>query len=354
MDQSNYLNQTLQTEDYINCSTPFDSSEYTNLAIVKQVAGCISFIVCCLVIVLIVLLKKWKFFSQRLILYLTISALLSSMANILNRVDFNGNSSDFLTEFCIFGGFFTQVSAWMTLNAVTGITIYLFSRAILNKNTDKYEWVYLAFIFIIPFLFNWIPFIHNSYGSAGVWCWIRSFDHNTCEVLIFGHWLQFGLLYIPVYTILAVMLGLYILIIISICHKRKSVVGGNNSQRNKVIRKMVSEVIVLLAYPLIYFFLNIPLLLNRIYTSARPTEPSLLLWYLSGLFIPLQGTLTGLAFIFSLDVCKKNLWTDFVAKVRGRSRIVREYPMKTTQVSDSVEFCSITSTKHNCVEYSAY
>lgn len=347
-----------ESSGYLNCSTAFDRYEYKIVAIVNMVVGLFSFIVCCFTIMLIVVLGRWKFFSQRLILYLTITALLISLANILNRVDFTGDPSEALTGFCIFGGFLTQVTVWMVLCSISSITIYLFARTMFNKNTEKFESLYVTFTFGFPFVFNWIPFINESYGRAGVWCWIRSFDQTTCEVLVFGKWLQFGLLYIPLYLILVVLIFLYILIIAKIYQKRKVLSGTDNPHANKVVRKMVSEVLSLIAYPLIYFVLSLPLLLNRIYTSASPTEPSLVLWYLSALTFPLQGACTGFVFTFSTVICRKMTWTELRSRTELKSRSearhrVAEYPMKTDEISDSVAFSTIPR-QHSMVDYTEY
>ena len=58
--------------EFQNCTHPL---EYTKVAIVHVISGSISLLVCCAVIALIVFFKKWKFFGQRLILYLAVTAL---------------------------------------------------------------------------------------------------------------------------------------------------------------------------------------------------------------------------------------------------------------------------------------
>ena len=317
----------------LNCSNPFSSPDYTNVAIVKTVVASISVIASILVIMLIGFLKLWKFFSQRLILYLTITALLFSLSNIINTVDYHGAMSAFLTGFCSFSGFMTQVSGWMMLNCITCITVYLFLRAIFNINSESYEWAYLLWIFLVPFLFNWIPFIGNTYGKAGVWCWIEAYDLVNCEVRLLGRWLQFCLYYFPLYTLNAILLILYIIIGVNICYKRRK---SSDPNSKKVAKQTLREVASLIAYPLIYFVLNIPLLINRIYTTANPQEPSLVLWYLGGIALPLLGALTGIVFTFATVVSKRHIWADFRARARGKSIKATEYPMKTDEVSDSM------------------
>ena len=182
----NFTEELMNTNDTglvnFTCITPFDSQEYTNVAIVNTFVAVLSFISTLFVVVFILATKKWQFFSERLILYLTISAMLFSVANIINRVDFHGEKSSFYNGFCAFSGVMTQVTAWFCFMAYTSITLHLFFRSILNKSTEKYEWAYVFLIFVVPLLFNWIPFVSNLYGKAGVWCWISSFDLVRCSL----------------------------------------------------------------------------------------------------------------------------------------------------------------------------
>lgn len=341
-----------------NCSSVFEDYEFTIVAVVNMVVGLLSFIICCFTIVLIAALKKWQFFSQRLILYLTITAMLISLANVINRVDFTKNPTKALTGFCIFGGFLTEVTSWMILCSNTSITIYLFLRTMFNKNTEKCELLYVIFTFGFPFLFSWIPFINMSYGRAGVWCWIRSYDTVNCKTLVFGKWLQFGLLYIPLYGILPILIIVYILIIAKIYKQRKVLSGTDNPHANKVVRQMVSEVLSLVAYPLIYIVLTLPLLLNKINSSISPEEPSLTLWYLAAFTFPLQGACTGFIFTFSTVMCRRSTWmelrsrTEFMSQTESRHKIT-EYPMKADEVSDSAAF-STPPRPHRTIEYTEY
>lgn len=347
------------SENQTNCSSVFEDHEFTNVAVVNMVVGLLSFIICCFTIILIAVLKRWQFFSQRLILYLTITAMLLSLSNIINRVDFAKNPTTALTRFCIFGGFFSQVTSWMTLCSNTSITIYLFLRTMFKKNTEKYELLYVMFTFGFPFLFSWIPFINTSYGRAGVWCWIRSYDMINCKAFAFGKWLQFGLLYIPLYVLLAVLIVLYILIIAKIYRQRKVLSGTDNPHASKVVRKIMSEVLSLIAYPLIYFVLTLPLLLNRIHASINPEEPSLTLWYLAALTFPLEGACTGFVFTFNTLVCRRTTWIELRSQTgRTLSRKesqhkITEYPMKTDEVSDSAAF-STAHRPYYTIDYTEY
>jgi hypothetical protein len=84
----------------------------------------------------------------------------------------------------------------MELMAVVSITLYVFVWVAFNKHTDKFEYGYVFFIFVFPWLFNWVPFTVDAFGRAGAWCWIRNEDIDTCEEILAGQILQFVLWYI--------------------------------------------------------------------------------------------------------------------------------------------------------------
>ncbi len=334
------------------CITVLDKQEFTNVSILSLAISIVSFIAGILVIAFILLTKKWKFFGERLILYLTITALLFSAANTINRVDLYGESS-FLTGFCAFTGALTQVSSWMTFFAISSITFYLFFRTALNRNTERYEWVYILLTFFSPLLFNWIPFIHMLYGKSGLWCWIRSFDFANCEVILLGRWFQFSLLYIPAYLLLVVLLILYVIIIVKIVRMRRLEARKNDPNANKLTRKILSEVVSLLVYPFIYFLLSIPPLLNRIYSSVE-SNPNLFLWYISGIAFPMHGLFAAITFTV-INTRRQNLtWANIRARVmRGKKAV--DYPMKPDEISDSMLVRKTLSTHpHAAVKYTEY
>ena len=59
------------------------------------------------------------------------------------------------------------------------------------------EICYVFVPIVISLLFVWIPFLHDAYGLAGAWCWIRQKDDN-CDSLLAGKIEQYVLGYGPV------------------------------------------------------------------------------------------------------------------------------------------------------------
>ena len=107
-----------------NCP-PYDQKIYATVAVVAAASGFTSLLADCFVIFIIILFKKWKFFSQRLILYLAIAASMVSVATIIQRVDYDNQIGSFYSNFCAFSGFYSHISSWIFLNAIIAIMIFL-------------------------------------------------------------------------------------------------------------------------------------------------------------------------------------------------------------------------------------
>lgn len=282
-----------------SCS-PFDSKDYAHVAIASALSAFLSLLACSFVIFIMVLFKKWKFLSQKLILYLAIAALLTSVTTILHRVDYENQRTTFYTTFCAFSGFLDQLSGWMLLNAITSIMVYLFLEVVLKKRTKKYEVAYFLYIFVLPFSFNWIMFIKSSYGRAGAWCWIRSEERDTCESFPFGKNAIFLSFYLPLYINFFLFVIFYILILITLNRRNRQWTTANPTKEIRKQQKYAKlNYAPLLSYPFIFYGLWLFPFINRIQGRIDPNHPVLALWYLSAISYPLQGGIIAIA--YSLD-----------------------------------------------------
>ena len=309
----------------------YDGKDYAYVAMASAVAAFFSLLAACFVIIVMVFLRKWPFFSQRLILYLAIATILTSMSTILHRVDYNNEKSDFYVIFCQIGGFLEQVTSWIFLNANSCITFYLFANVVLRVKTERFEVIYGLYIFVFPFLFNWIPFIYSAFGRSGAWCWIRSRDSPTCDDFAFGKILIFALWFIPLYLTLFTLLVAYAIIIYKL-HQISKEWTGKTTNSNEEFQKMVrKDVLPLMAYPLIYLVLCIFPTANRIQGLASPESPSLVLWYLSALSFPFQGGIIAVAYTFDPGTRRRLMWSHVRAVLGGlmeKSRTPHEYPVE--------------------------
>ena len=325
----------------VNCSSHYTGQEYVIVAALSATSAFISLLASCFIVSIIVLFKKWKFFPQRLFLYLAISVILTSISPIIHRVDYENQTTDFYVGFCKFAGFIGQITSWMQLMAVVSITVYVFAYAIFRKRTDSLvnELLYVFFIFVFPLLFNWIPFTVNGYGRAGAWCWIPNEDIFTCEELLSGQILQFVLWFVPVYVIIIILICLCVAILVKIHWYDKHKWRGSYVDEDKLFQSQSSkEIRSLLWYPFIYFIFTMIPLVNRIYGLAKQKEPSLTLWILSGIFFPLRGGIMALVYVLDSGTRKrlKPVFIKSAAKElcqRSSQKVIEDYPAENIPAS---------------------
>ncbi len=176
----------------------------------------------------------------------------------------NGTSWDLA---CKSFGFLDQCTAWMGHLCMAWVSFYMiylrWNKLRLEESRGSMiEVGGVAFCFLFPFVFNWVPFMHDYYGFSGSWCWIKMSDQ--CKV---GE----GLLYIAVLyygpLLLFVLFNLCccIYIIISfVCDPRYQ----------------AKELLFVLLYPCFYGILFLVVAISRLRSIweikfKEPQEPAL-------------------------------------------------------------------------------
>ena len=283
-------------------------TSYMIVGILHCCSAAISFISCLLVIGLIILFKKYRFSEQRLILYLSVTALVYSLAAALTKTDFTTISS--LTEdYCKWIGFISQYTQWSLLLAVAIITFDIMLRVISERSTQPLEISYIVIITLFPATFNWVPFLWDLYGPSGTWCWIKTNtlnNSNECVKNEKGIILQFSLWYGPLFLVLVAILVTYIFIIpILRCQRQK--MNTYDLEEIRTLNKMRQEVLVLLWYPIIYMIINLFPLVNRIVYAATD-KPIFVLWILHAIISPLQGGFIAIVYALDPETRKKLNW----------------------------------------------
>ncbi len=335
------MNESGNSSSDDDCTNPFASHEYTIVAAVDSLLGFVSFLACLFVIAIIIIYKKYLFFTQRMILYLAIAALLISLVltvQITQRFAPN--------DLCILFGFLVQLLSWSELLAVVCITINVLLVVVFHRETKKLEIVYVLLIFVLPLTFNWIPFTHGAYGVAGPWCWIRS-HHDDCSKFEYGIALQATLWYAPFYTLLLVMFVIYAIVLVKLRRDSYHWASRYDPLAEKQREQIRNEVKPLLWFPIIYLASNTFVLVNDI-QGAMSNEPVLALSILAAITFPLQGGFITVAFTLDPKTFKRLKWTEFKAALMLRwNNEVSEYEMKGGEISDSYRHRSKTAVVKN-------
>lgn len=264
--------------DSTNCSA-LKGSE--TILIVGGSIGAASIPVCLLPIVLVFILKLHRQFTYRVALYQVLAALmyecalvLSSFTPFSNDDYYNRPSENVQYPLCQFTGFILQFLFWLKLLFVSFIVIHLFTFAIMHKNIKKVEVCYIGFSVTVALVVAIIPFLSQTYGPAGSWCWITSWRGDCpSEILLTGLIEQFALYYGPGLLLLLVdsilALGLILILVARLCKKGTGRVEDSyKRQQSKALKQMVP----LLVYSITFLLLLLPGFANRVY-GATPHHP---------------------------------------------------------------------------------
>ena len=118
----------------------------------------------------------------------------------------------------------------------------------------------------MPFL--WIPFINNTFGMAGTFCWIRSKD-NSGNLNLAGLIEWYALWHIPLILLCIINLITIVAILVILC-KRLCI----KKTSDKVYKNMLRENAPLLIYPVIYNFISLFPLARHLYQTITISEES--------------------------------------------------------------------------------
>ena len=149
----------------------FASTQFKIVAAIRAASAVVSLVLSLIAIVINVVSQKYVFQLHRMVLYFSISGVLTGITKALNRVDYFVENSD-TKNFCIASGFMDEYGSWTGLLSGFAIGCTLFSDVLGRENSSKcIDRFWILLIFVFPLSFNWIPFIHLTYGQSADWAW---------------------------------------------------------------------------------------------------------------------------------------------------------------------------------------
>ena len=278
------------------------TEEIREAVILLILRASISFLSCCFVLFMIgiiFLFKKYKFFIQRLILYLAIAFFINYLVTAADVTAIFANNSSTAMRYCQFSGFAQLVSSLWSILSTLSLTIVMYIQVVPKRNVDKYELLFLLVTFMLPLTFSWIPFTTSNYGPVTYFCWIsKTYDEN-CNRTINSALYRALFSYIPKVAIIITMIVL-ITIALVVVRKRKKHWHMNNSIL--LHKQLESEVRMLLILPIVIVITNLFGLLNVIsnnYIEEKLESVSFVLLIFYTIGFRLQGVLITL--VFTLD-----------------------------------------------------
>lgn len=295
------------------CTIFEEKPHYCDIIIaVRRATASLSLIGCVFMILVIWLFRRYVAFAQRLILYLSISALLDCVAYLMGGLHPDG-------PLCNFQGFWLTYFDWAVLLWVSCITFNLYMNVVRAIETDRFEWVYHLVCCLFPLLMSSLPFIGDHYGPAGAWCWIIE-DWK---------W-RVGIWYGPLFGIIALLFVTYIYIVVTLSKKVSTWEGtyDPDTERNKQMLK--EDIKPLRGYPFVCLAVSIFPLIYRIQNAVSTGNPVFTLVLLASISSPLHGALNAIVFGMDRNIFEQLTPTRIKVAVQShlyRGQEIREYPV---------------------------
>ena len=282
------------SDEDLNCTLLYDSANFRVLAGLRASVGLISFLACAAVVVIIFLFKKYRFFSQRLILNVAVAATIHSFSYTTARVNYY-TVRPIDDPYCYFGGLLNHYTAAVELISIWFTTVNIFSVGMCGKNISKFEPVYYVVTYALPLLWFWVPVYLRAYGTSGGWCGIKTLQAD-CTPFEISRYIQLGIWFIPLYISTAIILLMLIVVAIKYCRAVSRWKGKFDAVSQEGQKTLRNELRTLISYPIIYLLLSTFSFISLIYRAAAPSSPSPVLPYFRVLTSPLRGAFIALAF----------------------------------------------------------
>ena len=334
------------------CNNTFTKDQKKHILIVWGGTGMLSFTMCLIAVSLVFCMRLYKNFTYRLAMYQILSSLCLSAAEALSLILLNYDDDIYYQKIsCKTTAFLMEYFQWIKLLFTVCLIFHLFCLAVCLKHFKELEIGYVLFSILFPLLYSWTPFIHNSFGVAGAWCWIRDWkDDCASQKYIEGIIEQFALWYGPLFISLTLSVVAVLIILIVLARRayvhtnseNECLIANHEHNQNK---KAINELLPLLAYPVIFYVLALFPLINRVYSAISP-NPSFG-WALAHAFCqPSWGFFSSCALIIHIFVMRQ-LKTRKHVKMMERSSLIKAVNDNGTIIYTSYTEVSTTRSKYS-------
>ena len=265
--------------DILECHLwPKEPLRCRDISIVLQTFSSLSLIGFLVIAGLIIILKKYKSTTQRLILWLSVSGFFRSLVYLLPH------PKKSQVTYCRVKGFFDQYFNCTHLLWVLMITVNCLLIVKRKPYQQYYKW-YHVLVWIGSMVWSRIPFFSHSYGDAGIWCWIKP-DTG----------LRFVMWYIPLFVLGFLMFLIYVYLLWFLIKFQKPLHNRSDDERT-AHRRMQKDLKSILAYPVFYILFYLPAFIFRIFQETHPhVNPAYGLTIAITVFSPSLGVVYAVAF----------------------------------------------------------
>ena len=259
-----------------------------------------SVLVCLLAAILVFGLKLYKKIVYRLSLYQVLASLAFSTVETL-QIIFIGYETNpqVYGRICTATGWFLLYSFWMKLLFTMWVTFHLFCFAVLHKNLQKLEVLYVATSLLVPAVIAIVPLTTHTYRLSPFhsYCYIYNSSSGYHVQLIE----RLALWDVPAMIILiAASIGMVVMVT-QLTHR---VVWGHRYEpitEGDQFQKAVKQLLPLAAFPILFFIFIMPQVIFHITLDESPT-PNRALQTSALFFLSLWSMASGMTLIIHLCV----------------------------------------------------
>ena len=259
----------------------------------------VSLATCSIALFCLLYLRLHRKFLYRLAAYQVLASLLHASVQVSQLAFLDYDDSKRVS--CVAVGFISQFAILMKLCLAGWITFHIFCFAVLFKNMSKLEPLYISASVLMPLVLASVPFITNSYGPTGEWCWIPS---RRCGTLyLTGAIEQLVSNYGPLVLFLLLQSVAMLTTLGTVYRRAHRSEGDNGIFGREQNKKAFRQLLPLVAYPITFCILVIPPLAYRAYKEAS-TAPNHGLLIVSTVCISAYGFSSGITLIIHIAVVK--------------------------------------------------
>ena len=242
---------------------------------IYSAVGTISVIVCLTAVILIVVLKLYRYFVYRLAVYQVLSAMLFGVVCIMELVAiyYDKDPASLYHGLCQFVGYLLVFSVWMKFFFTVWLTFHLFVFSVCFKNLKKLEPLYIVSSIVVPAAIAAVPLTTNSYGLAQGWCQMKNWNGDcSSDIQRAGNIELLAIGFVPLAIVLAlnstaVAVMVVILTTRACYYKRKETLLGSTGNNYTQQLKALKEILPLIAYPILLLILFMPPFITRVYNT---------------------------------------------------------------------------------------
>lgn len=301
-----------------------DITKCNTLIIIKRVTVSLSIIGSLFTVSVIILFKKFREPSQRMIAHLSSVSFIWGVSYLMNDIETEK------TLLCKIQGACLSFCVWAVILWVLAILLNLYFQILFGFDILKFEVAVTVTCWALPLVLMTLPFIDDAYEPAGIWCWVKN-DF------------KWRFLYFYIWRTIFVMASIAIAIHMAyLIHKSK----GHRHSSNVSREHFQSDMRTLRLYPVVYFVLNIFPTINRLQNmisgEAGAEQHNFTLTLVHVCTSPLTGCVISLVYAVDTrtrqNLTAKNIRAAF-QKWCHKATIVKEYPGSASSGHDNTD-CS--------------